>query len=285
MKFGQLAVESAPVVLSEQEFFEKLSLEGSMANNIIEFFRDALPNITSKLKGYVTGLTFKNENLGAHSLDANYGAMEKNSLSSNFLRHRDTLVQVPEGFTGEFLPYVQELSDIGTSLYSQTNKLISEYRLVLASIISNPEQRTSLQDLTASHAHAAAAREELADRLKVFNNGNDTARSKLGIVLPRYAEAHTLATATKRLAALVEEPSLKKIQTLVRETVELLCLMEDSVKKRDMTAISEEVVKNVAQGAYSLAQYIDQVVVFYYAAISTVTCVELMFQDMSSLKE
>jgi len=285
MKFYKLALENSATCFTEAQFMNELALESTMATNVIDFFRRSLPIMTNELKDYVSHFRTPDQEIDLTAIDSNYATSERHKLERYYTSWREVLVQVPEGFKkGEFLPYVMALNSIGSNLFEQTNKLISEYRFALSSIISNKEQRTSLKDLSYNYEGITSARSELEERIASFFESTTTSRYRLIDVLPRYSDSKRLIGETKQLARLVSIKQLTQIKTLVNETVSVLMVLENQITKGDMSDISPQVVKNIAQGAYELAKYIDSIAVFYYAGVSIITCVNLLFDKIKDFE-
>lgn len=284
MKFFANGVPVSVRHYSHEEFLERLALESSIKTNVIAFFQDALPSLTQKLKGYVSSLKFEEQHPNIQSIEKDYADLEHAHLEKRFLLHRDILVQVPEGFKGEFLPYVHALDAMGAKLYEQTHQLLTEYRFVLSSILTNQEQRTSLKDLTASYEKVAAARSKLEHGIAPFFEDSAVSRARLISVLPSFREGRELVRATKRLNQYTDVKQLRTLQQSVKEVVEVIDVLEAQVAKSDMTEISPEIVKNIGLGAYELAQHIDKVVVFHYAVLSIIGCVEQLMKKMKELQ-
>lgn len=283
MRFFDIATESAPALMTEEQFFQRLALEGSVTENVVDFFRTGLPSLTEKLKGYVSALTFSDEK--SDLLPSTwFDSRKEKELEARYLHYRDTLVQIPEGFVGEFLPYVLELTEIGTKLFEQTHKLLTDYRFTVASLVSNKNQRTSITDLTASYTKAASAREDLAKKLARYFENDTRSRARIVQVLPTFKEHRDLLTAIRTLEKLSKQKPLESVQRSVREVAETLGIFDSQLKSEDVTDISPKAVKNVATGAYELARYIDQVVAYHYAAISITTCVRLLMEKMKTFE-
>lgn len=283
MRLYDISEENDVVIYSQEEYFRLLSLEDSITNNAIDFFRKGIPTLISKITGSINIFNFGSKDIDIKELENDLIITQKNHLKSYYLYYRDLLVQIPEGFKGEFLPYVTELNDISTNLVNYTHNLLMEYRFVLSSIITNTDQRTSLKDLTANYERAAASRKELENRLKKYFTDTVRSRDKLGSVLPTYSDAAELVRQTKQLNLFLKRQDLKELHQSVRTIVDLLTVLEDNVKKKDITEISPKVIKNISKGAYEIASYIDQIVIFYYSAASAVSCVKLLMEKLKNL--
>lgn len=283
MKFNDFAVESAPVRYTHEELLNRLALESSLYVNVADFFKESLPSVGERLKALVSKFSFTDIVPQVYSWIPSFAPQVRNKLENEYLIYRDVLVQVPEGFKGEFLPYIEELISVASELNEHTNKLLSEYRFVLSSIITNKEQRTSLKDLSENYERTATAREQLSKRLAAYFSNDTVGRARLITVLPRFADAQELLRKSKDLSKFVDQKSLKEMQRSIREITEILELLEKQLKKEEITNISPAVVKNIAIGAHELAQYIDAVVAFHYASISIITCVNMLIDKLKEL--
>lgn len=283
MKFNQIVVENVNVSYSREEFLNQLALESSFKDNVASLFQKGIPSLVEKFKAYINEGNKPDEDPSITALDANLSATQRHRLEEHYLTYRDVLVQVPEGFKGEFLEYALELNSIGSSLFEQTHKLLTEYRFALSSILTNAEQRTSLKDLSANYERTAAARADLGKRLSAFFQDNTVSRARLVDVLPQYKSAKDLVRQIKELHRVSGNKQLEEIQTSVKTVVEYLSLVETRLADESISDVSPTVVKNIANGAHELALYVDAVVAYHYAAVSLITCVDLMLKKMSDL--
>lgn len=273
------AVEPHSALLTESQFYHQLATEATLTDNVVDFFRTGLPSLVGKVKDFASILTFQTEN--EMTLDGMDRRKER-QLEGSFLQFRDVLIQVPEGFQGEFLPYVRDLNQLGLTLFEQADQLLSSYRFTLAALVSDKGNRTAVRDMSVQYKKASEAREAIVKQLATHFHSDVRSRSRLVDVLPTYRDCHALIAETKALQLRVNPKQLKQIQRSVREIAETMQVLENQVSSKDVIGISPRVVSNVADGAYELARYVEQIAAYHYASLSIVGCVKQLVEKIKT---
>jgi hypothetical protein len=285
MSFFEVALEHAePAPETVEEFYRQLSLESMVTTNVIAFFRQGLPTLIAKLKEGFELLGQDVATPNTSRLDGYYTQTERNNLGKYYLTYRDVVVQVPEGFRGDFLSCADAYNAIGNNIFAHFDKLITQYRFLVGSFVSDKSQQVTQKDLTLQYKETIAAREAIVKVMAEFMGSHVGSRARLVTVLPQYQQSRPLITAVKTLDKKVTIKQLQSVRTSVRETVEILDVLEKQIKEQNVSEVSPQMVMGIAKGAEEIAKYVEQTMLYCYSAISLVTCVDLMFKQVSELK-
>src|ERR1700752_9172 len=284
MKSRSFFREDFNLRLTEEEFLKKLALDDYIGSNIIDFFRDGVSYLISRFKDLLLSFGHHDVRDDVKQIEHAVTEAERNHIEHRYLRYRDVLVRVPEGFTGDFLTYAIELNSIGRSIFGQITELFTDYRTTMSVIISEPRKLESLVDLSSIYKMSADIREQISKRIARFHNNNLVARARLITVLPRFGDSKALIAEIKKLSKIVELSEIKKIEALVKDTIKLLDILEKQIKDGVIKEVSSRTIKNISDGAYELARHVDQIVVFYYASLSLIGCCRLLFADLKELE-
>lgn len=282
MRYIDAAHGDATALMPEKEFFRKLALESSITENVVEFFRDGFPSLNRTLKASVD---FFKSSPDSHNSDNHlqlfwFDSKREAVLQASYANYRAVSVAIPEGFTGEFAPYVASMIDCGVALRASLQELLLEYRVIVSSMVTNKTNQLSLKDLTANFNKCKDIRENAAKTMSSYFSADTRSRAKLGTVIPVIRDFRPLSENTRRLESMVTKKSLTEIQRSISEVVQVLDMLENQLQSKDVTDISPKAVKNIAAGAYELAKFVDQLVAFNYAALSIVTCVKSSFEQI-----
>lgn len=284
MKFAKVSMKPKSTPLTEEEFNSRLSLEAHFADNVIVFFKDSISSITSLFRNLLPKFDKVKNKIDINTLESRLSSLEHKKLDIKYLSYRNILIQVPEGFQGEFLECVIDMNRIGQELISNTEKLFKEYQTFISALISNPSRLESSKDILALCDKFVDHRVELSSRIGKYYNNSTNSRDKLGTVIPRFKDLRDLNKQIKILKSKVELSEIKKIEALVSATSKLLGVIEQRVTSKETSEIDSRIVKNISKGAYELARYVDQVVVYYYNSMTLIGCYSVLLDKLNKLE-
>ncbi len=202
-----------------------------------------------------------------------------------FMAYRDTLVMVPEGFTGNLVEYLKLLGKLNTQTIKQASDVVNDYINELSVFLNNLDARKSLK------THAAFYKQVSADRVKVesmmnvyFNKADTRSRIKLGSVIIRFGDFEELFTLAEQLqASATTKKELTNLLSQVNHASELLKLINEKLLKNEFDIVSGEVAKNISMGAYEVAKYVELISVLTFSTEVAVSCVNALAEQFKKI--
>lgn len=183
-----------------------------------------------------------------------------------YMAYQETLIFVPEGFKGKWIPYLELLLSQGDMLLARGKEVVDNYNLELSKFLSNADVRHSLVDKKAEYSKLKAEREgyqKLVD--KFFDQTNSTlSRQKLKVVIDRFSDLSTVFQLEEKLLAVRKRQDYKTIIGEVNRASEMLKLISRRLDKGDIEDVSGQVARNLAEGAYEVAKFVEYLAIFGY---------------------
>lgn len=250
--------------LSTEQQLGRLALESSVISNVVEIFRDTLPSLQRDLKNAYHGLTESDELTKDVKVGlSHFTNVERRLPNAVFLDYSQTVVSVPEGFKGEILPYLDFLNGKTDELFLGANEIIGAYKVVLATFISDKENRTSLKDHTDLYLRVQKRREEIVEEItRFFPKSTVNTKQRLSDVMGRFSDLPAIAKQMEKLNDSRRKNNLKTLSNSVREVSDLLDIIVEDVQNQGVAKVSGAAAMNVSKGAYELGKFVEIVAVF-----------------------
>lgn len=278
-------------VLSHTEYnytlehqMEQLALESEVLANVINTFRNAVPNLLGMLKEKVNFIN-EEKDVPEHLLNIskNYKELSKKLPQVPYASVNQTLVSVPENFYGSFLDYSEFLNKHASELYSSANEILSEYHSSLAIFLSNQNSNIGLSDYTNIYRNVKKNREDLTSKFKVyFPKDTGLSKQKLSTVIDRFADLDKLVHEITSLEKNQQKQSLATFKTSVDQCVELLQLVVKRTEEKSLDKISGPTAKNIAEGAFELGKFVELVALFRFRVQQFMVSVENTFSELNT---
>ena len=216
---------------------------------------------------------------------ADYKELLKLVKDFSFVTYSDTLVTVPEGFTGQYTDFLLNLNTIGAAIALKAPKLIDEYTRELAIFITNKDARQSLRSLDSFYKTVQHDRLEYEKALKVFVDARQPTRSRvrLGSVIERFQDLEQVFYQAERLEALRKEFHYTELLAGVTKASELLKTVKDRFEDDSDITFSKDAVKNLATGAYEMAEYVELVATYGYLVESALGAIQASVEQLNDL--
>lgn len=258
-------------VLSLEAQMEQLSLESNILTNMIQTLRGLLPGLNDKLKTLkqsFSSMAIDMSDEDYKSLSKDQQKAIKNIASLKYLTFSENIIDIPESFTGNLREYAEVLTKINTTTFAEAGPVISEYNTILASFITNKADKISLKDHTALFNRIAKQRAGCEKEVGVFFKvKTDRSIAKMSHVFSNFKDVEKLFLASAGLAKSQDPLRLKKLQADVQACVDLLDIIIKQVDDDGVGSISPEATKNIAQGAFEIAKYVELIGINYYRGI------------------
>ena len=254
-----------------------LSIEDLQANDSTVVFNQVLPQLVHQLNAVKEGLLSP-----FTALTALFSSKEKKVLSHldaiNYIEISQSLVSVPEGFQGKFVDYLKLLESLSTQAYQDANEFIKEYHLLLSSFITNKEDRISAKDLSFYYNRMEQRTLERTKEIaEYFQAPTKLNRVKFQSVVDRLADVQEIDRLAKQIKNQHTTDSLKGIELSVNKIVAMLDIIIHQMKQEDTSKISRQAARNLSEGAYHLARYIEYVSLTHFRTTSMLKIVDDLF--------
>lgn len=283
---GKLAMEMAykPTISLESQI-ERLALEAGVVANVIETFRNIIPNLSHEMHQFYDRLVAKDEiDNVIVELNDSYKTLEKKLPDATYTNLKDIVVSVPEGFKGNMLDYLKFLQHLSDNLFKDANSILGGYRSVLATFISNKEDKVSLQDYTDTYRRVKKQREEVVEQIKKFYPGTATnSKKRLSDVVERLSEVHPMVDLARKMNSDRHQQNLKQVSTVTRECVELLDILVKEVQDKGTERVSGSAAKNIAEGAYEIGRFVELIAIHRTMVTQAVVSVERIATQLKNV--
>ena len=284
---------SPPSEDSIKNQLEALSLEAINVANVIEVFKGVLPDLVGKIKQTLENIPRYTDIIHKNKLTSDIKLI--NSLNkelsdkiklTNYVDRRELLISVPEGFKGNLVDYTILLNGLTSKIYPEANKLLTEYKFIISGFLTNKDQKISLKDYTTFFNSIKRQRENFtSDVSEFFTNNSSTSRAKLGFVINKFSDLDIIIKNVTEANIVRKDNILSDISQSTNEITKVLDTIIDRVSKGDISNISGASAKNLAEGAYEIAKYIEFVSIFNYKVEqATATLLNLLSQLNEEIK-
>lgn len=262
-----------PLVIEETDtysfdyYYRRLAVESAIPENILSLFRKVIPKSSELLCSYLPGLQAYeqgNPEIFVKNSDTKRLLSEVRKLS--YMSFQDTLITVPEGFTGSLNAYLEALLLDQSHLFEKTFEYLRKYSVELSMFLSNQEKRISLTSHNELFREIRSYRERTLKEMQRFVDKKNATRSRarLGDVFERFADFERFFALSEKLADQRKRQDFKKIVSEVQKASELLKLIKDRVDAGEFQDISGQRAKDVAEGAYEAARCVELVSLYAY---------------------
>lgn len=241
----------------------RLTLESAYLSNLIGVFKDIIPATTNRLKNAVS--TFFSEPEYIEVSSSELIKLKYISENADMSSYSSVLVQVPEGFSGNMLEYLNFLRDNLPKVTIELNGLLTEYNTMLAAFISDKETKISLKDNTHIFKKSELNRENAVKAIKTyFKNPNHLSRNALNRVIHQLKEVHPLVKEANSLARDTKDLNLNTLKAKVEESTKLLDIIVEQVSNQGIDKVSGASATNIAKGAHEMAKAVEFASIYYF---------------------
>jgi hypothetical protein len=270
--------------VSLESQLERLAIESNVLANVIDTFRNIIPNLKHQIDEIKVKLTSGNNSNTIKHCETLFKHISPKIKYANYTNYSHTLVSVPEGFKGNFLEYINVLNKIVPEVYTEANKILGEYCFALSTFITNKEDKISLKDHTNLFHRINEHREQTVNTLSVFfPTTNPQSKQYLGNVIGRFYELEQLVDSLKFLDKVHSDQNLNKITSQVNTCCDLLDIVIKNSQKEEMNTISGNAAKNISEGAYAVGKYIEFVSVVRFKTEQAIVSVERLMETLDKV--
>jgi hypothetical protein len=274
-----------PPQISLESQMQRLSMEAEAVSNVIDIFRNLVPDLAAKIRHAYEGLVSEDDH-GAAVADVKLALyeVERKLPQVKYTNYTKTLVDVPEGFDGDLVEFMEKLVHMAPAVSKEASAFLGEYNGVLAAFITNKDNKTALQDHTAFYKRVQTRREELTKELRsFFKEGKTVTKSYLGDVLHRFSDLHKLASATDKVNQVRKSQGLKDISNQVKKSVDQLDIVIENIRRNSVEAVSGPAALNISEGAYQVGKYVEFLVTYRYVAEQAIVSVQRLMKKLNEI--
>lgn len=279
MKITDYVQQSPATDVALENYINTISLESNYLANVIDLFRNFMPEISVRIRSVSAKLTslFEQTTTTSALIAGRERAVVKASEHLDLLLFGENFILTPENFKGKFLDYAQVLAKITQTSHKTQLNVFSDYTAILSSFITNKEDKISVQDHTKLYDSVRKEREQASKEISVFfKDQTGKSRQKLKSVISRFAELPELLKATEVVGVTNAKYDLKALENSVNHCADLIDLIIKQVKENSIKSVSPEAAKNIAMGAYEMAKFVEYISLLYYQASVFVNCINKM---------
>lgn len=264
----------------------ELTTESLVSANIIDTFRNVLPNISAFVKDVVLEFKVRDEtDFKINKTDRDFVEVREKLKDLNFVRAGSTLVQTPEGFKGHYVQYMEWLNKQGFDYITEATEALGAYYRDLSVFISSRDAKLSLKDKTRMYADMQKGLDNVKDGLgSFFDPRTANALRTLDSVFDRGPDIST----TIKLAVDLNRKRLtiktKEIASLTQQIAGLINMLVESSQTDKIPEVSGEAAKGISQGALVIAHYVEFIGVLLYRMEEAISAVSIMAEQVSKIE-
>lgn len=264
----------------------RLAVESSVGADILGLFRSIVPKSQELITAFMPNLAQLADDSSKNPLKSSlFRSVLTSSRDFNFLAYEQTLIMVPEGFNGKLVTYLELLIAHTQDELREGVRVLNEYNLELSSFISNADVRKSLRSHGDFYKNIRQAREDWEKNLKkFFDEKNHTiSRRPLGTVIERFADLERVFAQAEKLAELRSKLNYQLVKAEVDKTVSMLDLIRERLTDGNINDLSGQVAKNLSEGAYEVAKFVESISIHGYHIETAVSSVNSIAEQLKAI--
>ena len=274
--------------VSLEQQMERIAFESNFTENLIDLFRNALPNVVQKIHEVVSNSFIAKEPDGFFSANAqlknDFKSLKRKLEASNYLQFKDVLIEVPEGFNGNFVDYLDFQDKVFNTMINNGNELLTEYSFILSAFITNKENKLSLKDHTGFYRKVQTDRDRLTKEFdKFFNVNSDSPLQKLNQIVGRFEDIEDVVDKTIKLESNTKKSNLNEIQASVKKIVSYLDILIKQVQDDSITKVSGSAARNIAEGAFEIAKFVEFISLFHFRTEQSVQTTKKLLTKLNNI--
>ena len=282
--------------ISEEQSFETLqrhiAVESITSPSMFSLFGQILPKTSELIKSFIPNLTqfTDSSNKPVIKLDNKQRQEVLKAISRfSFTAYEDTLISVPEGFDGKLIPYLETLVAQGKVVIDHGKNVVAGYNRELAMFLSNFDVRTTLKSYSQHYAVIRKEREGYHKSIEAYfdKKASTLARQPLKTVIERFADLEKVFLLEEALLSIKKQQDFKAIISEVQRTADMLTLIKGRIDDGSIQDASGQAVKNLAEGSYEVAKYVEYIALYGYfveSALSSVNNTSLKLAEVFGVK-
>jgi hypothetical protein len=243
-------------------------------SNLLRSIGDHLRNRIKDLREYISHAPDDST-----QLTRDLEEVVKNSDKIDYIRVRDQMVAVPEGYAHlSYLVYITELVELVNGTESITERLCAEYKQLVNVIAVNGSDKVLMTDYQKLYSEATAQREHILERMKAFFTDVHIAVAPVKIVLHSLSDIKMIRHSVPILTNGCRPEYLNSVSNKVEGIHASMEVLISNISNHSVVIHGPDIT-DLGQGAYALAQYLETVGLLYYNSVVLLNRI----QDLATL--
>ena len=186
------------------------------------------------------------------------------------------VIEVPEGFDGEFLKYGMELEQAVDYILSTKSTILEPFYVYVSTIVSRAEARAGQKDLRFEYKKNHNSRELLISTLgKYFSRGANP-RQKLISVVRKASDLQPIFKTKNEIAQHIDTLDLEAIKLQVGKIAQMLDYITIMASDDKLGTVSAETVNSLAEGTLEVAKQVEFISLVIYSVMTYRNCVDFL---------
>lgn len=269
--------------LTMEHCLQAITMESALLENILGVIKKYLPGLSNGFKEKVSVLADASLQQ-PEELPQNLKKVSIVLQSVNYTTLEKIQVNVHEGFDSKLLHAIPVLNAL-IDHFKYVEKLSSDYRAFLSTLISNKDSRLSVKTQQALYKASDKLMEELNGNLKdIYKAKSYTTKRDFVDMFDRNSDAEKFLVAMDSIQRKLNTVSLKDMRAGVDVCATYLDMFIESIKSGTIDNVSNEVIKDIAAGSYQIAKEAEFVAANYYRITAFIATANSLNEKLLSLK-
>lgn len=252
---------------SFEELCKRLAFESvDSASTVMSIFSSLIPKAANAIQSIANTLSLKPEAQQETKIrSSQYRKIIDASKSLPYISYRDMVIMVPEGFHGNLANYLKFITQLRVNAIARAETVLNDYHTQLAIFLNNVNSRTSVESYSVQTKKLEKERLDIErDLAGFFSNAAVHSRTKFGSVVSRFSELHDIFAFAEQIERYKTNSDLSKLIRLTEQVNDLFKLLKDKLDKNEIDIISGQAAKNVSEGAFQAAKFLEVASIVVY---------------------
>jgi hypothetical protein len=250
---------------------DRLALEAGLSLDLNGLLKNTFPNIVqgfTALKG-----RFAPDDT-AFQLPAHQQDFMTELGKHSYLDISPLAAFVPEGLKVSYLEYSEVLTRAAVHASGTSVDTINKFAVFLAQLVSNADAKLTTTSMRRELTVAENERNDINKALgKCFGLGSTRTEVTYSDVVARNKDWVAVFKASEALVKLMSSVDRKTLNKKIDECVQLLGIITNKINRGELAGVSPQVVTNLSDGAYAVAQEMEFFAAIYYKTLAYSQCV------------
>lgn len=191
------------------------------------------------------------------------------------------VVEVPEGFDGEFLKYGLTLEAATDYILRSQKDILEPFYVYVSTLVSRAQARSSQKDLRFSYKDNTRDRELITKELGEYFARGTNSRQKLIKVVRRASDLPSIFKTKNEIGQHIDTYDLEGVKVLVGKIGQMLDYITVMADDDKLGEISPETVNSLAAGTYEIAKQVEFISLVIYSSITYRNCIGLLEEKIA----
>lgn len=282
-------MQSFPEIQQQKPSYDylvrRMATESITSPEILGVFKNLIPQSMDLLKSYIPQFNTQSDAQPGIMMSSKGVAVLKKVATVNFVAYEDTLVQVPEGFDGKLVPYLELLLLQSKVVLEHGVSVIKDYNLELSMFLSNKDFRASLKSMSQRYKQIRTEREGYEHQIEAFfdKKHSTVSRKPLGEVIERFTDLKKVYELEEKIASVRKQQNFKAVSSEIQRAADMLALIKGRLDSGDIDNVSGQTAKNLAEGAYEVAKYAEYMSLYAYFMETVTASIKNMTEQFETI--